>query len=321
MESNYPIVYAVKHKDLHTRMQSRSGGIFTAISDVIISNNGVVYGCAMTEELKVIHTRATTVEERNNMRGSKYVQSNLGDIFQLVKSDLENKVCTLFSGTSCQIAGLKSYLTKEYENLLCVDILCHGVPSPKVLSDYIEWQESTHSSKCTKMDFRNKEKFGWGPHIETLYMNKENEKNSIDSNVFATLFINHNILRPACYKCPYKSVNHEADITIADYWGIERAAPEFNDDKGVSLVLLNTNKGQEYFINCIEHIEYQECDIHNSIQQTMVRPFDKPKKRAKFWDDYQKLNFGEIVKRYGTMNLCTKIKRKLFRIMMRIIKS
>ena len=244
MNWKQPKVFAVKHKDESTRADSRSGGIFTALSDQVLSNGGVVYGCILTDDFNAVHIRADNAEERNRMRGSKYIQSKLGDTFKNVKADLDARRSVLFSGTSCQVAGLKKYLGKEYDDLFCVDIVCHGVPSKKVWNAYLRWQEQKNHSKVAGVNFRNKRDFGWRDHVETLYF--ENGK-STSSRVFKDFFYGHTVLRPSCYECPYKSVMHPGDITIADYWGIEKAAPEFDDNKGVSLVLINNKTGDNAF--------------------------------------------------------------------------
>lgn len=244
MNWKQPKVYAVKHKDEATRAASRSGGIFTALSDQVLSNGGVVYGCVLTDKFDAVHIRADNEEDRNRMRGSKYIQSKLGDTFKNVKADLDAQKSVLFSGTSCQVAGLKQFLGRNYEKLLCVDIVCHGVPSPKVWKAYLLWQEQKNNSAIRSVDFRNKGKYGWRDHVETL--NFQNSK-STNSKVFRTIFYGHAVLRPSCYECPYKSVMHPGDITIADYWGIEKAAPEYDDNKGVSLVLINNEYGENKF--------------------------------------------------------------------------
>ena len=154
----------------------------------------------MTDDFSAIHIRAENTEERNRMRESKYIQSKLGNTFKNVKLDLDTGKRVLFSGTSCQVAGLKRYLGKEYNNLFCVDIVCHGVPSKKVWNAYLRWQEEKNHSKVVKVDFRNKRDFGWHDHVETLYF--KNGKSS-NSYVFRNLFYGHTVLRPSCYAVSY----------------------------------------------------------------------------------------------------------------------
>ncbi|MCD8197772.1 MAG: Coenzyme F420 hydrogenase/dehydrogenase, beta subunit C-terminal domain [Lachnospiraceae bacterium] len=240
-------VYAVKHREETVRAASRSGGIFTALSDLVLESGGIVYGCVLTEDFRAVHIRADHAYLRNQMRGSKYIQSKLGDTYKNVKLDLETGYCVLFSGTSCQVAGLRNFLGREYESLICVDIVCCGVPSKKVWRKYLEWQEKKTGKKVVAVDFRDKGTFGWRAHTEALTMD---DGSKVSSEVFKNLFYGHTVLRPCCYECPYKDVMHPGDITIADYWGIEKAAPEFDDNKGVSLVLANTDKGTKVFDEC-----------------------------------------------------------------------
>lgn len=296
-----PVAYAVKHKDEEIRSKSRSGGIFTAISDAVLDSGGTVYGCIMTKDFRVLHVRADDKETRNKMRGSKYVQSSLGNTFKEVKEDLENNLNVLFSGTSCQIAGLRAYLNKEYKNLICVDIVCHGVPSPLIFKKYIEFQENNYKGKCVGFDFRNKDKFGWAEHIETLFIKKDDKITEIDSRLFTELFYSHNILRPSCYKCPYKSIYHPGDITIADFWGIDKAVPGFNDNKGVSLVLINNPKGIELFNSIKLELMYHECKIEQCLQPPLVKAYPPPKTRRMFWYDFYILPFRIVVKKYAVI--------------------
>jgi len=151
----YPEVFAVKHKNEAVRMNSRSGGIFTAVSDYVLLNNGSVYGCVLDDNFLPKHIRAISREDRDLMRGSKYVQSDIGDTYKQVKNDLKNNILVLFSGTSCQISGLLSFLAGlDVTNLFCLDIVCHGVPSRKVWSDYLTWQEKKLGEKCKGVVFR-----------------------------------------------------------------------------------------------------------------------------------------------------------------------
>lgn len=291
-----PLVYAVKHKDINIRMNSRSGGFFSAVSDLVLKNGGIVYGCILTDEMNAKHIRTETIEGRDLMRGSKYIQSNMGTVFKDVKQDLNGGKLVLFSGTSCQVAGLKNLLEKDYNNLICIDIVCHGVPSSKVWQEYISWQSRKNRSKCVSVDFRDKKRFGWAAHKETLHF--ENGKD-VSSEVFKNLFYGHEILRPSCYKCPYKSILHPGDITIADYWGIENAAPGFSDNKGVSLVLVNNDLGDRWFNKVTDKLEYVKCRIEDSMQPPLKAPFKKPQDRAVFWEEFQTKDFTYIAKKYG----------------------
>lgn len=306
-----PRTYAVKHKDFSTRMTSRSGGIFTALSDKVLSDGGVVYGCVLDENFTAIHVRAESVDVRNRMRGSKYVQSEMRDVYRAVKVDLEVGKWVLFSGTSCQVAGLKGYLGVEYKKLICVDIVCHGVPSPLIWKHYLNWQEKKRKSKVVEVDFRNKKDFGWREHIETILFA---DGKRVDSKIFTTLFYGHSIIRPCCYYCPYKDIIHPGDITIADYWGIEKAAPEFFDNKGVSLVLNNNQKGESFFSEIKQDIEYKETRIEDSMQAPFSAPFPCPTNRNDFWNDVFYKDFSVIAREYGGDGIKAKlrlIKRKL----------
>lgn len=314
MDLNEPKVYAVKHKNIEIRMASRSGGIFTAISDKVLNEGGLVYGCVMTEDFEVVHIRADNVEDRNRMRGSKYVQSNIGNIFLEVQEDLLHGKSVLFSGTSCQVAGLKGFLGKEHKNLICVDIVCHGVPSPLVWQKYKEWQE-IRNGICISVDFRNKKDYGWASHFESLTMKKRNGRHkNVDSKVYTNIFYGHSTLRPCCYRCPYKSIKHPGDITIADYWGIDKAAPGFNDNKGVSLVLVNNELGLKMFDRAKSEIDYQETKLESSIQRPLVEPFDCPAERKKIWNDLYKYPFEEFARRYGGLGWKQNLKRIMTKI-------
>lgn len=303
-----PATYAVKHKELQTRMASRSGGIFTALSDVILGEGGSVYGCMLTEDMTAKHIRAGSADQRNKMRGSKYVQSEMGTVFQAVRQDLSEGKKVLFTGTSCQVAGLHGYLGKDYENLFCMDIVCHGVPSPLVWKDYLKWQEQKNKAKVTGVDFRNKRDYGWRAHIESLFFQNGRQ---VDSKVFTRLFYSHNILRPCCYRCPYKDVIHPGDITAADYWGIDKAAPGFNDDKGVSLVLINDEKGMNLFNKSLKELEIRETSLENSMQAPLKAPFDKPVTREKFWRNYSSRSFDSIAAEYGNGSAIKGFLRKI----------
>ena len=321
MNWKQPKLYAVKHKDEAIRAASRSGGVFTALSDQVLYDGGIVYGCVLTDDFRAVHVRTDNAEERDRMRGSKYIQSKLNDTFNNVKEDLDAKRSVLFSGTSCQVAGLKKYLGKEYDNLFCVDIVCHGVPSEKVWDAYLRWQEQKNHSNIVSVDFRNKKDFGWHDHVETFYF--ENGK-STSSRVFKELFYGHTVLRPSCYECPYKSVMHPGDITIADYWGVEKAAPEFDDNKDVSLVLVNDDVGEKAFEKVKERLIWKQTKLKDSLQPPLKAPFPKPENREQFWSDFENKSFEYVAKKYGGSGLkndaksfLRKIKRKIKKLVIK----
>lgn len=314
-----PKVYAIKHKDLNIRMESRSGGIFTALSDPILEQGGAVYGCVLNEEFEAVHIRAVTKAQRDRMRGSKYVQSRMENCFRQVREDLEQNRPVLFSGTSCQIAGLRAFLKKDYENLLTVDIVCHGVPSPLVWQKYLRWMEKTHKGTVTAVDFRNKKKYGWESHVETITIQKNGCEEQVDSGVFTTMFVDHAALRPGCYTCPYKDVHHPGDITIADYWGIDQAAPGFSDNRGVSLVLVNNDRGDAALAAVLDSVDWQRTRLEDSMQPPLRAPFPAPANRSQFWQDFAQRDFGYMAKVYGGTGLKTRMKVSLVRTKRRLV--
>lgn len=233
-----PEIYAARHKDIHEIETSRSGAAFIAISDYILENGGIVYGVGYKDHFRVAHKRATTKEERNEFKGSKYVQSDLDGIFRQVKEDLKQGNTVLFSGTPCQTAGLNSYIGKKFrENLVLVDIVCHGVPSPYIWQDYLTYLENKYKSKIIKVNFRDKSRIGWSGHIESFVFAN---KNKVELDVFKYLFGKNIMLRSSCGSCVFTNFNRPSDITIGDYWGWEKISKDFNDDnKGCSLLFIN----------------------------------------------------------------------------------
>lgn len=308
--------YIVKQKDLCSRMQSRSGGIFASVSDRVLEGDGVVYGCALDDSFVAVHRRACTKEERDAFRGSKYVQSLMGDAMKQAIADLKDGKEVLFSGTPCQIAGMKAVCPKDCtDRLLCIDIVCHGVPSPRVWEDYKKYMSHRHHGKITAVDFRNKRKHGWWEHVESVKIHGL----EVDSQIYKNLFYEHNILRDCCYSCPYKSVEREGDITIADAWGIAKAAPEFDDNHGVSLVLCNTANGEKWLKKAFTDCDYEECDIRDYMQEPLMRSFEKPENYETFWQDYFSKDFSQIVKAHYDDSKKQRIKWRLKRIIKAVI--
>lgn len=308
--------YAIKHKDFNIRMNSRSGGIFTALSDYILDNKGVIYGVGYKENFVVCYKRAETKEERNKFRGSKYVQSELNDIFKQVKNDLEADKWVLFSGTPCHVAGLVKYLgKKKYEKLLLVDIVCHGVPSPKMFSDYINYIEKKYNDKVNNFDFRDKT-FGWNQSIESFKINQNKYSQTIYSRLFGSCLG----FRESCYNCQFTNLNRPSDITIGDCWGIAKNRPDIDDNKGTSLVIVNTEKGKFIQKNILSNLEYYIIDINDYLQPRLREPNKRSGKVDAFWKDYLNNGFNYIAKKYGTITFFGRVKRKMKHILLKIIK-
>ncbi|MDY3874176.1 MAG: Coenzyme F420 hydrogenase/dehydrogenase, beta subunit C-terminal domain [Megamonas funiformis] len=308
--------YAIKHKDFNIRMSSRSGGIFTALSDYILDNNGVIYGVGYKENFIVCYKRTETKEERNEFRGSKYVQSELNDIFKQVKNDLENDRWVLFSGTPCHVAGLVKYLEKnKYEKLLLVDIICHGVPSPKIFNDYINYIENKYNGKINNFNFRDKT-LGWDQSIESFEINQKKYL----QRIYSCLFGSGLIFRETCYNCQFTNLNRPSDITIGDCWGIAENKPDIDDNNGVSLVIINTEKGKVIQDSVLSKLEYYIIDINDYLQPRLKKPNKRNKKVDTFWEDYLNNSFDYIVKKYATITILGRVKRKIKKIFFKIIR-
>lgn len=267
-----------------TRLQSSSGGIFSLLAEETINKGGVVFGAAFNKNWEVEHIYIEGKEHIDKLRGSKYVQSRIGESYKQAKAFLNAGREVLFSGTPCQIAGLKKFLRKDYNNLKTVDVVCHGTPSPKVWRKYLEEVSLEHNvAKITNIQFRCKTN-GWKNYSLTI---KHKDRDGIErvlqesfgENIFMKCFLNNLCLRPSCYACPARDGKSGSDITLADLWGTESICPDMDDDKGTSLVLLR-NKDFELPNFNKKGIEYKEALKYNPSIETDV---NIPGKRNKFF--------------------------------------
>ena len=294
-----PLVYAAKHKDDNVRMNSSSGGMFTAISDYILDIDGVIFGAAFDENFVVRHQRAETVEERNKFRGSKYVQSNLVGVFKDIKNELNKGRTVLFTGTPCQNAGLRSYLNKNYDNLYLCDIVCHGTPSPLIFENYKSFMQKKYKSRIKEFSFRDK-LLGWRSQaVGIQFINQKAYTKEASEDIFYRLFLTNMILRESCYNCKFCNFSRPSDITIADFWGIEKSMPDFDDNTGVSLVLTNSTKGQELFERISKNLYYRESNTMDCLQHNLDTPSQPSPRRDKFWQDYKNKGFEYVLKKYA----------------------
>lgn len=294
-----PLAYAARHKDMKEVETSRSGAAFIAISDYVLDNGGVVYGAGYTDHFRVIHKRATTKQERDEFN-SKYVQSDLNHVFLQIKKDLKDGLTVLFSGTPCQTAGLNSFIGKKLrEHLILVDIVCHGVPSPYIWKDYITYLEKKHKDSICQVNFRDKQLYGWTAHHETFKFSNIMREKLIPKS-FTYLFYEHIMFRLSCGVCPYTNTRRPSDITIADFWGWEKTDPNINtDDKGVSLILINTKKGNMIFDSIKSQMITIPAKLEDCLQPNLQHPSAIHPKRMQFEHDYQQKGFSYIMRKYG----------------------
>lgn len=304
-------VYATKNKSDEVRKHSSSGGMFYSIAEYVLNNNGIVYGVVFDEDFHASHTRTDDMNGIEKMMGSKYSQSNLGKIYDEVKKDLQEEKIVLFTGTPCQVAGLNRFLYDvDKSNLILVDIICHGTPSPKLFHEYIEFLEKKRKRKIKNYYHRSKIK-GWNHTEAILYVGDKLDYKSRISQTWKRIFYTDLALRPSCYSCKYTNINRPGDITIADFWGIQLYDKEFADDKGVSLTIINTSKGEKIFKEIKNNLEISERKIDEAINKNpqLKQPIHiDENNRKSFWNDYELKGFNYIAKKYGGYNNIGKLK-------------
>ena len=284
--------YSCINKDEEKRLESSSGGVFTLLAEYVINNGGKVFGALFDDEFNVLHISCDNVDELSKIRGSKYVQSRIENTYKEAEECLKSGALVLFSGTPCQISGLKAFLRKSYENLITADIICHGVPSPKVWRKYLDYREEQAGAKVRKISFRNK-KSGWTSY--SVYFEFDNGTEYVKrvySDLYMKGFLSDIYLRPSCYNCHFKSLNRESDITLADFWGVWDIAPEMFDNKGTSLVFVNTKKGQNIFKQIEDKIEFRETDLKTSVKYNSAayKSVKLPHNRKRFFKNLDKID-------------------------------
>ena len=292
-----PQAYAIRHKNPSVVQESRSGGFFTALTDVILQSGGVVYGVALTAQMRVEHMRAESCTERDLMRSSKYAQSNMGSICKTVKQDLNDGRKVLFSGTPCQVEAVARFIGKQHrKNLILVDVICHGVGSPEVWSKFIKHIENIEGRKVVNANFRDKKKYGWaGLHKESFLLDHISKR-----KFYPFVYYNDLHVRDCCQNCPYSRVPRSSDITLGDLWGFEKVVPEWGkNNNGISLVLINSEKGNELINKSMDSIEYKPIDLNIVMQPHLSHPikFDKDR-RQEYSDDYRSKHFGLVLEKY-----------------------
>ena len=311
--------FSFVHSDKKVVEKSSSGGAFTALSDVILEKNGVVVGAIYDHDFNVIHSIAVTREERDRMRGSKYVQCNPGLLYREIKSRLLNQP-VLFVGTPCQCAGLKSYLKKDYDNLIVVDFLCHGVPSNKMFKEHIAYIGKKHKGRAVEYSFRAK-KYGWNSYANvvtfTELSQKQNSSAKKQSRVqedsswlaqaFLTFFAVNLSLRPSCFNCPYRSNHRPSDITIGDFWQIEYLTGK-KDKSGVSFVTVNSSKGESIIRDIEKSAKLKEYTLEQVKFRLPSNATKKPKRYDAFWNDYKTSGYEKVLQKHFNNSIKARVR-------------
>ncbi len=304
--------YAGKNKSKDVLKKSSSGGVSHALCVEVIKRSGVIYGVIYDDQYRVVTSRIDGINGCDNLYGSKYVQADPQESFTMVKNDLLNEKMVLFFGTSCYIAGLQSYLTKakvKLDNLYTVDLICHGVPSPKLFADYIHWL----GKRMDKFEFRTK-KLPWGygsGNFGCTITTKEGKEytDSAKARCFLNLFFSNNCLRPHCHFCHFCGTDKPADITIADYWGCKEEEPDFFTERGVSAILVHSEKGLQ-LLQTSEELDLKETSVEKieKKQGNLHKPSFEGIQRSAFWRDYFEKGFPYIARKYGNYKIWTRFK-------------
>ena len=303
--------YVGYNKSEEVRLNSSSGGIFSLIANHILDQKGIVIGAAFNKENELKHIAIEKTKDLNKLMGSKYLQSDLTDIFKYIKENIKERKI-LFVGTPCQVGGLKAFIKNDYNNLICVDLVCHGVPSPKLFKKYIEELEN-ENGKLLNYNFRDNST-GWDTYSNTATFKDKNITEDRRQNKYMKLFLSDVALRQSCFNCNFKLGNKYSDITLGDFWGIKNHYPEMYNKSGVSAIIINTKQGEELFNNINKDIEYKGCKLEEILSgnPSLKISGKEPKTRNNFFKELDNLSISDLTKKYQKkVSLLSKIKRKL----------
>lgn len=304
------VAYLLQYKDDEVCQESTSGGAFTGIASYVIERGGIVFGVEMTEEYKVRHTSVETIEELKRFRNSKYVQSRVGYAFQQVKNELKKVRMVCFSGTPCQIEGLRHFLGKDYQNLILVDVVCRAVPSPGVWEKYIQY-EVEQKGKLSSIRFRDK---SLGYQYSTMELRAENGKKyrgGIESQPWLRMFFSGMIIRPSCTDCRFRSRYRNSDFTIWDCFPSYKYDKSFDERKGTTRVLIHSEKGKKLFANiknCFKYCEVSSDDVVQNVTEMVESPTFHSK-RVEFFSEFRILEMPLLIQKYFPITLKLELKK------------
>lgn len=307
--------YVLNNKQNDIRKDSTSGGAFTPIAEYTLKQKGVVYGAMFDENFNVVHGYIEDKKDLTKLRGSKYVQSFLDKSFKDIKSFLENGRYVCFSGTPCQVEGLKKFLNKEYKNLITVDVMCHAVPSPLVWRKYFEYikKNKLNNEDVEKVLFRDKSKYGFKYSTMTLKSKSKEYYKGVETDPFLRAFFGDLSDRPSCYNCVFKKQEHESDFTIWDCFIAENFDKTLDDDAGTSRMLINTEKGKEIFENIKDNFYYTKVNVGDLTKDVkeMLCSVNLPEGRKEFFEDIKNMESKKFFEKYFKDTLKVKIERNV----------
>ncbi len=309
-ENGFPIAFAAKSKNDEVRIRSSSGGAFYEFADKMLKDGGYVCGAVFDEEFHVKHIVSNSKNNVYRMMGSKYAQSDMGYCYREIKDVLEKGHKVLFSGCPCQVAGLRTFLGKEYRNLLLVELICHGIPSDQMLQAYIRMQEKKYGAKLKRMEFRNKTK-GW--HNSAVRMEFENGKiyaEPMTIDAFMQGYFRGVSLKESCFSCQFRNFASGSDLTIGDFWGAEIEMSHIDDNKGLSVVISNSQKGTVFLEKTMTFCVPVKMDNILKYNQALVRPFSIGEQRTVFYKYATEKGAEKAIEQFFHEKLLQKIKRK-----------
>ncbi len=316
----YPVAFAGHHKNESIRYDSSSGGAFTLFAEAILAQGGIVYGCTLNEDLEAIHVGVETIDGLAKLRGSKYVQSKIGYVYENIRKALGKGRKVLFVGTPCQAAGLINYIGRKDNNLFVMDFICHGVPSPMIFSSFLRAEEAKYKSKIVMHKFRNKDK-GWNQSGIQLGTSSYFADGTYVRRFPAFIdkymngFLEDLFLRPSCYSCKFKSLPKlYADVTVADFWQLNKSCPELNDHKGTSLIIIHNEQAMSLWNQVKYNCVFKKVDFEIAIagNKSIIKSARANNQRENFYKEYYEKGYDYVSKKY--MTALTWVFHKIFKL-------
>ena len=292
--------FGAQAKEEKVRYASSSGGMFPVLAEYVFRQQGVVYGAAYDKNMRVVHREIHNREELDAVKRTKYVQSSMKGIYRRIEARLKEEQWVLFCGTPCQAEGLRLYLKKPYPKLITVDLVCYGVPSPGIWGDYVKYLEGKHGGKMTDFSFRDKRMRDSG-HTCAYVVGGKEYSGSLYADAYCRMYFTNHILRPSCHHCRFCTVERSSDLTIGDFWGIEKVKPEIDDGMGTSLVILHTDKAKEIWKAVQEELSWFECGEKDVLQPRLSGPTEPAKSRGIFMGFYRVLPFSQVLRLYQVL--------------------